>query len=51
MRWNWTDHILRKDPADNCAVALSWKPEEEGTSKDNVASNDGVKMNKEGWNS
>lgn len=27
-RGNWIGHILRKVPADDCAVALRWKPEE-----------------------
>lgn len=26
-RWNWIGHIIRKDPADNCAVALGWMHE------------------------
>ena len=26
-RWNWIGHILRKDPKDDCAVALGWTPE------------------------
>ena len=26
-RWNWIGHILRKDPHDDCAVALGWTPE------------------------
>lgn len=26
-RWNWIGQILRKDPADDCAVALGWRPE------------------------
>lgn len=26
-RWSWIGHIIRKDPADNCAVVLGWMPE------------------------
>ncbi|KAJ8280743.1 hypothetical protein GJAV_G00058480 [Gymnothorax javanicus] len=26
-RWNWKGHVLRKDRADDCAVALRWAPE------------------------
>ena len=26
-RWNWIGHVLRRDPSDNCAVALGWTPE------------------------
>lgn len=26
-RWNWIGNILRKNPADDCAVALGWRPE------------------------
>lgn len=26
-RWNWIGHVLRKDPTDDCAVALGWTPE------------------------
>lgn len=29
MRWNWIGHILRKDPADDCVVALGWRLREE----------------------
>lgn len=26
-KWNWIGHILRKDPADDCAVSLGWSEE------------------------
>lgn len=26
-RWNWVGHVLRKDRASDCAVALGWTPE------------------------
>ena len=26
-RWNWIGHVLRKEPTNDCAVALGWTPE------------------------
>ena len=26
-RWNWIGHILRREPRNDCAVALEWRPE------------------------
>ena len=26
-RWNWINHMLRRDPRDDCVVALGWTPE------------------------
>lgn len=53
-RWNWMGHILRKDPVDDCGVALGWTPEgrrKRGRPKTAWRRMVEVERHKAGWNS
>jgi len=53
-RWNWIGHILRKDPKDDYAVSLGWRPEgrrKRGRPKTTWRRKVEVERNHAGWSS
>jgi hypothetical protein len=53
-RWNWVGHVLRKDRASDCAVALGWAPEgrrKRGRPKTTWRRMVEEERNRAGWNS
>ena len=51
-RWSWIGHVLRKNPRDDCAVALGWRPEgrrKRGRPKTTWRKMVEVERNRDGW--
>ena len=53
-RWSWIGHVFRREPSDDCAVALGWTPEgkrKRGRPKTTWRRMVEVERNGAGWNS